>query len=59
MLGVCWLQRSLCFTVQRFFGAEKVVWADVREDVWGGRRLWKEKGLNVGSGGEAGRRWRA
>lgn len=59
MLGICRPQRPLCFTVQRFFSAEKVVWADVQEDVGEGRSLWKEKGLNVGPGGEAGRRWRA
>lgn len=59
MLGVCRLQRPLCFMVQRFFGAEKVVWPDVWEDVGEGRSLWEEKGLNMGSGGEAGRRWGA
>lgn len=32
VLGVCWLQRPLRFTVQHFFSAEKVTWADVQED---------------------------
>lgn len=33
VLGVCWPQIHLCFTVQCFFGAEEVVWADVQEGV--------------------------